>query len=74
MSHPVYRNISNIIGKVTDYMKFLSDWMKTFGQKVDPIITKLAADAQQQNNRDAQHVALGGNLEEDPGFGNFFST
>lgn len=52
-------------------MKFLSEWIKKFSEKVDPIIAKLAADTQPPNSRDAQHVGLGGNIEDEAGFGFF---
>jgi hypothetical protein len=67
----VHRNITHIINKAAEYMKFLSEWIKKFSETVDPIIAKFAADIQQANARDAQHVGLGGNMEDEAGFGFF---
>jgi hypothetical protein len=52
-------------------MKFLSEWIKKFSEKVDLIIAKFAADMQQANAHDAQHVGLRGNMEDEAGFGFF---
>jgi hypothetical protein len=54
-------------------MKFLLKWIEKFSEKVGPIIAKFAADTQQPNSQDAQHVGLGGNMEDEAGFG-FFNT
>lgn len=54
-------------------MMFLSDWMKTFSEKINPIITKLIANTQQPNTRNTQH-ALGGGVEDDGGFGEFLGA
>jgi hypothetical protein len=48
--------------------------VKLFSEKVYLIITKLAADNQQPNTRNAQHVGLGGNMEDDAAFSNFFGS
>ena len=69
----MHRNITNITNKVAEYMKFLLEWIRKFSEKVDPIIAKLTANTQPPNLHDAQHVGLGGNIEDEVGFG-FFTT
>jgi hypothetical protein len=67
----VYKNITYIINKVIEYIKFLLEWIKKFSKTVDLIIAKFVADIQQANARDAQHIRLRGNIEHNAGFGFF---
>jgi hypothetical protein len=67
----VHKNITNITNKAAEYIKFLLEWIKKFNEKVDLIIAKFAADMQQANARNAQHVGLGENIEDEAGFGFF---
>jgi hypothetical protein len=54
-------------------MKFLLKWIKKFSEKVDPIIAKFAADMQQANVRNTQHVGLRENIEDKARF-SFFTA
>jgi hypothetical protein len=55
-------------------MEFLSSWVKDFNDKVGPILSKLALDTQQPSTREPPSVGLGRSMDDDGGFGDFFSS
>jgi hypothetical protein len=51
-------------------MEFLSTWSKDFASKIDPVVSKMVAEAQQTSSHDP-NASLGRNLEDEVAFDMF---